>query len=367
MKIKTILTSLILLLQIFIATQSIAGNSPVSIESRQVGQEMLIIAHNNSSFPYSIKASLIDNNNAASDHSWPIYAVLTPNSNSVLAKVFAADKASGFSFKTYMTSMPGDFNAVHDPSAIYRLPYQDGMSFSIGQAIGGPRTTHNTPNSLFAIDFNMPEGTPIIAARDGVVVQTEDKFTDGGRDQYYADKANFVRIMHNDGTAGIYAHLMHKGVAVSLGQFVTAGTLLGYSGSTGFSSGPHLHFVVTHVVKTSEGFDDVSIPISFYVGSPAFVFEPQKDFLVKADYSTPGTDPSEVKSSEIVSQHKLPVRFDQQLSTDINLPSEFVISLDSNMLYYGALIILCILYLSFLRARRKHERQKLESIKRLFD
>lgn len=76
MKIKTILTTLILLLQSFITTQSIAGNPPVSVESRQVGQEMLIIAHNNSSFPYSIKASLIDNNNAASDHSWPIYAVL---------------------------------------------------------------------------------------------------------------------------------------------------------------------------------------------------------------------------------------------------------------------------------------------------
>jgi murein DD-endopeptidase MepM/ murein hydrolase activator NlpD len=354
-----------LLLQIFISAQAFAGSNPINIESRHVGQDILILAHNNGNSPVSVKVSVLDAENFASDHSWPIYTVLPANSNSVLAKTFSADKTQGFSFKTTWLSMLGDFNASHDPNAVYRLPYQDGLSFPIGQAIGGPRTTHNTPDSLFAIDFSLPEGTPIVAARDGLVIGTEGSFSGGGKERYYMDKANFIRMMHSDGTTGIYAHLMTGGILVTPGQYVKAGTTIAYSGSTGFSSGPHLHFVVTHVVKGTEGFDDVSIPISFYVGRPAVIFEPKKDLSVKADYS----NPYEPQANTMIAEYNQPpLAINPQPHTSTVLLSDSTIQPDSNTLLYIAVILFVLLGLIAFNANREkeHQRKNLESIREMF-
>ena len=67
-------------------------------------------------------------------------------------------------------------------------------------------------------------------------------------------------IQHRDGTIGNYAHLLKQGVQVRVGQTVETGTMIGLSGNTGFSSGPHLHF---SVFKTRDGRQRESIAIRF--------------------------------------------------------------------------------------------------------
>ena len=73
------------------------------------------------------------------------------------------------------------------------------------------------------------------------------------------DEANFVQILHDDGTHAIYAHLQLDTVRVKVGQRVARGEYIANSGNTGFSSGPHLHFVVLHNV----GLRSESVPVTF--------------------------------------------------------------------------------------------------------
>ena len=84
-------------------------------------------------------------------------------------------------------------------------------------------------------------------------------FFDGGLDPKYQSRANAVRILHQDGTMAVYAHLHPDSIRVSPGQRVERGAWLADSGNTGFSSGPHLHFVL----QRNAGMELVSIPFVF--------------------------------------------------------------------------------------------------------
>lgn len=88
------------------------------------------------------------------------------------------------------------------------------------------------------VDFGAPEGTPVVSALGGVVVDTGN--TDLFRGCYSYGKWVYVR--HNNGLGTIYAHL--SVISVSKGSTVGTGSLLGYSGKTGYATGPHLHFSV---------------------------------------------------------------------------------------------------------------------------
>ena len=85
------------------------------------------------------------------------------------------------------------------------------------------------------VDMAAPQGTPIYAAKDGKVTRTA--YQAGGAGYY-------VSINHGDGFASIYMHMTHY--IVSPGQYVSAGQVIGYVGSTGGSTGPHLHFGISY-------------------------------------------------------------------------------------------------------------------------
>jgi len=139
---------------------------------------------------------------------------------------------------------PGNMLAVHQTSTVYQHPYAKGDYFPIVQGFGGG-FSHNGA-SQYAVDFAMPIGTPIHAARAGVVIDLVEKNTRGGANRKYAKYANYVVILHDDDTTGEYYHLKKNGVAVMLGEHVKVGQKIAYSGNTGFSSLPHLHFAIYH-------------------------------------------------------------------------------------------------------------------------
>jgi murein DD-endopeptidase MepM/ murein hydrolase activator NlpD len=139
---------------------------------------------------------------------------------------------------------PGNMLAVHQEDTVYQYPYAEGTYFPIVQGFGGGYSHRGA--SKYAVDFAMPIGTPIHAARAGVVIDLVAHHSRGGASRKYAKYANYVVILHDDDTTGEYYHLKKNGVTVSQGARVKEGQKIGYSGNTGFSSLPHLHFAVYH-------------------------------------------------------------------------------------------------------------------------
>lgn len=131
-----------------------------------------------------------------------------------------------------------------------KTPLELGTTTRIIQGFHGS-FSHKGLNT-FAVDFDVPIGTAILAAQGGTVVGVKEDSKQGCGDPSCGQQGNFIRVDHGDGTFGVYYHLRFEGAEVSVGQQVCQGELLGYSGNTGFSTGPHLHFEITDAFNMSQ-------------------------------------------------------------------------------------------------------------------
>ncbi len=183
--------------------------------------------------------------------------ILQPQSRELLVRVQNAGKGkSGLQFMWRIAL--GAPDATHRPPEPYRAPFALGSTYVISQAY--PATfTHTTPDSRYAVDIALPDGTPVYAAREGIVINVRHDAFRGGASPAMMDEANVVEILHDDGTIAMYAHLHWDSIRVHIAQHVARGEYIANSGSTGFSTGPHLHFVVLR----NAGFQATSVPIQF--------------------------------------------------------------------------------------------------------
>ncbi|MGZ6993359.1 MAG: M23 family metallopeptidase, partial [Ilumatobacteraceae bacterium] len=151
----------------------------------------------------------------------------------------------------------------------WRLPWSCGERYYVSQGNDGDLCTATNGDHIliqdYAWDFALPRHTPVLSAREGVVTlalnvqQQGDSCYDGCRYPFnstdFADcckscllLANRVNVKHADGSVSTYWHLDQA--TVQVGQHVKAGDLLGYSGTSGCSTGPHLHFQVMNNCPT---------------------------------------------------------------------------------------------------------------------
>lgn len=262
---------------------------PFRLVTRTHGPDQELVAENDGYAPITVYVTLTGEN-FASDRTWPAAIVVPPKAAMALGRVFAADTAAGgYSFLFRYSHHFGHVAAIHDSSVAYRLPFQEGQSFGVTQAHGGKLTSHDNRENLYAIDFGMPRGTPVVAARGGIVIDATFIHEEGGYDKRYLDKANTVAIVHDDGTVAEYAHLSHGPARVRIGQAVAAGDLIGHSGNSGYSSGPHLHFIVSKPAISDGKVSRESIPVVFYAHEPPVRFSVAAGTAVTANYRTPAT------------------------------------------------------------------------------
>ena len=213
----------------------------------------LAFADNAIGGPVEVRLAFTKSINARGEPELPARAIVPANGSALIARLMPI-QAGGAEFGLSMEAVPGDPRArPQDVEYLLPLPRQ---STRVDQGFGG-KFSHTDVQNRYAIDFGVAQGTPVTAARGGVVMQVESDFDKAGLDlEKYGGRANYVRILHVDGTMGLYAHLKPEGVLVRVGQRVRAGQRIGLSGNTGFTSGPHLHFAV----QVNRGMKLTSIP-----------------------------------------------------------------------------------------------------------
>ncbi len=192
--------------------------------------------------PIEVMLHFTRNDNVAGDPPLPARATVPAQGSVLVARLRVADPGRGGEFELRLDGIPGDPSA-RPRDVEYLMPLQQ-RRVRIDQGYGGS-FSHADPQNKYALDFAAEEGTPVVAAREGVVMQVESDFDKAGLNrEKYGGRANFVRIVHDDGTMALYAHLKTEGVMVRVGQRVRAGQRIGLSGNTGFTTGPHLHFAL---------------------------------------------------------------------------------------------------------------------------
>ena len=177
-----------------------------------------------------------------------------------------------FSKALYFYSVLGDpSNIKHNDAYRYSLPFKKNKYYKVTQGFKGKKS-HSSIKSKYAIDFNLKIGDTVYAARKGTVAWVIEHFKEHGGIAMIK-KANKIVILHEDGTNASYVHLDYKGALVEPGDYVEKGQPIGISGLTGYTSGPHLHFVVREA-------RDVAIPI-FFEGYEKKVLKKGKKYIRK--------------------------------------------------------------------------------------
>lgn len=230
----------ILLVLTFISTIGKAENK-VKVYYEKIENGYNIFADNEEFCQVSIKIDFTTTNLGISEGNNNIYIIDPLSKKQLLTTLTVIKKGKAFKFSYKTLTNYGNHNInKYDGDYIYDLPFSTSHAFKIYQGYNG-NFSHQNENSL---DFTMPVGTEIKAIREGVVIKVIDENSKSCGEEECKKYNNLIIVYHTDGTFAEYTHIKHKGSTVKVGDNISKGQLLAYSGNVGWSTGPHLHLVV---------------------------------------------------------------------------------------------------------------------------
>lgn len=207
-------------------------------EKIQNGNKVLV--DNDEFCPISIKIDLDLTNMSSSNGNHKIFVIPAKTKGFLITNLNVINNRKPGGYSTKSNANYGDATVTNPIDYTYSLPFQKGKSFTVDQGYNG-RFSHQNENAL---DFNMTIGNEVTAARDGIVIKVVENNNQACPERSCTQFNNYIIIYHNDGTFSSYVHLKHNGSLVNEGDVVKENDLIGYSGDTGFTNGPHLHFMV---------------------------------------------------------------------------------------------------------------------------
>lgn len=226
-------------------------------DDAQADGRVALVARNLQPWPVTVTVAVSGSNLSAT----PVdetTVTLDGREEALLIRLEPAEASSPWSYRYRYDWTVGSVDARHDDTYQYALPFAPGGNWRVLQGYGS-KFSH-TGLETWTIDFDMPEGSPVHAARGGMVVRTESRHDHACWERGCGRYANFIVILHGDGTTGEYYHLRKEGVVVAPGERVRRGQLIGYSGNTGRSTMPHLHFGVYRATTWGR---TQSLPVTF--------------------------------------------------------------------------------------------------------
>jgi murein DD-endopeptidase MepM/ murein hydrolase activator NlpD len=198
-----------------------------------------LLAENNEFCPVTVKLDITLNNLFSSNGNNKTFVIPAQVKGHEITTLQIIKPNTSYSYNTKTLINYGDHNLKTFDDYNYSLPYKKGESYKVDQGYNGS-FSHQNENAL---DFTMPVGTEIFAARSGVVIQVMQNNHMNCAEKKCAEYNNYIVIYHSDGTFAKYIHLKQNGSLVKEGDAIKENDLIGYSGNVGWSNGPHLHFV----------------------------------------------------------------------------------------------------------------------------
>ena len=269
---KAYVTNLIKIVILTLFTGNLfAQEDYLRISEQEVGNGMYAFFVENDSYSPITLHFDVSMRNFKSDIKLPTTILVPPlSSNQKILTLTVDDPYKQSSYEYRSSHDLGDgLNPRPNLSFVYVLPFQVGERYLMSQGSNGDFSHRNK----HAVDFTMPEGTKIRAARGGVVIEMKEDSDRGCDSERCIDHSNRLLVIHDDQTIAKYSHLRKNGVMPKIGDRIEQGQVIGYSGNTGWSSGPHLHFEVYYL----DGKKRITIHTPFKVeNSPVEYLEESK-------------------------------------------------------------------------------------------
>lgn len=197
-----------------------------------------------SEFTVTLEAEL---QNMTSSKPVPFTVDAAGRTSFVLARFEVTDERKAWRYNYRYRWQYGGRRDSTTNDADYAMPFGPGR-YLVMQGPLGSYSHFAGSGSENAVDWDVPEGTPVLAAREGRVVGVRDDSTFSGTDPKFKPLANYVIIKHADGTFADYHHLKTDSALVEVGDDIKVGQPIGLSGNTGYSTKPHLHFAVFQAI-----------------------------------------------------------------------------------------------------------------------
>lgn len=230
-----------LLLIFLIITSICKAEHKIKIYYKQNENGYKVYADNYELCPISVKIEFKVTNLKIEGGNNNIYVIDANSKGNLLTSLKISNKKRKYKVSSrYWTNYGIHNNQEYDKNYRYNLPFRTSNKFEVYQGYNGS-FSHQNENSL---DFTMPIGTDLMAVRDGIVIKVIDKNRKNCGKEECKKYNNLIIIYHPDGTFAEYTHIKQYGAKVKVGDKVSKGQLIGYSGNVGWSTGPHLHLVI---------------------------------------------------------------------------------------------------------------------------